>query len=83
MDIVSLFTTIKSRLGAAFAVFMAGFFSVCRAYWKGFDIRDYLVYGGLLSIGYGFYKLFPWLGFVSFGIVSMLIGLGWILMVKR
>lgn len=83
MGLVSVFATIKTRLGAAFAAFVAGFFSVCRTYGQGFDVRDYLVYGGLLSIGYGFYKLFPWLGFVAFGVVSMLLGLGWILRVRK
>lgn len=48
------------------------------AIWKAFDIRDLLVFGGLFSLGYGFYSLFPWLGFVVFGAVSMLLGLGWI-----
>ena len=83
MGLVSGFATIKTRFSAAKAALVSGFFAVCRAYWKAFDIRDYLVYGGLLSMGYGFYKLFPWLGFVAFGVVSMLLGLGWILRVKR
>lgn len=43
-----------------------------------FDICDLLVFGGLFSLGYGFYSLFPWLGWVVFGAVSMLLGLGWI-----
>ena len=83
MKIVSIFATIKARLGMALSALASGFFSVCRSYAKNFDIRDYLVYGGLLSIGYGFYMFLPWLGFVVFGVVSMLLGLGWILRVKR
>ena len=47
------------------------------------DIRDILVYGGLISIGYGFYQLFPWLGWVVFGVLSMLLGLGWLFRVPR
>jgi hypothetical protein len=45
---------------------------------KALDIRDFLVYGGLFSLSYGFYQLFPWLGWVIFGIFSMLLGLGWL-----
>ena len=83
MGLVSVFATIKTRLGAACAAFSTGFFSVCRAYWKGFDIRDYLVYGGLLSIGYGFYEFMPGLGFIAFGVISMLLGLGWLFRVRK
>jgi len=59
---------IKSRLGAA---------------WSAFDVRDLLVYGGMFSIGYGLYQLHPWLGWTAFGVVSMLLGLGWILRVRK
>lgn len=50
---------------------------------NAFDIRDILVYGGLFCLGYGFYQLFPWLGWVIFGLVSMLLGLGWIIRVSK
>jgi hypothetical protein len=50
---------------------------------KAIDVRDVLVYGGLFCIGYGLYKLFPWLGFTAFGVVSMLLGLGWIIRVPK
>jgi len=83
MGIVSAILSIKTRLRTAKAALVSGFFAILRAYWKGFDVRDYLVYGGLLSIGYGFWKLFPWLGFVSLGVVSMLLGLGWLFRVKK
>ena len=68
MGLVSVLKTVKSRIGAA---------------WAALDVRDLLVYGGLLSIGYGLYQLFPWLGWTAFGIVSMLLGLGWILRVRK
>ena len=68
MGLVSALKTIGSRLGAA---------------WIAFDIRDLLVYGGLFSIGYGLYQFRPWLGWTAFGIVSMLLGLGWILRVRK
>lgn len=55
---------------------------VVKAY-AAFDVRDFLVYGGLCSIGYGFYKLFPWLGFVAFGVVAMLLGLGWLFRIPK
>ena len=51
--------------------------------WSAFDIRDVLVYGGLSFIGYGFYQLFPWLGWVISGAVSMLLGLGWIIRIPK
>lgn len=47
------------------------------------DVRDVLVYGGLFFIGYGLHQLYPWLGFTAFGIVSMLLGLGWIIRVPK
>jgi hypothetical protein len=50
---------------------------------SAFDIRDCLVYGGLFCIGYGLYQLFPWLGWAVFGLVSMLLGLGWIIRVPK
>jgi len=50
---------------------------------SAFDIRDCLVYGGLFCIGYGLYQLFPWLGWTVFGLVSMLLGLGWIIRVPK
>ena len=57
--------------------------SLFKGLWSAFDIRDLLTYGGLLSIGYGFYRLFPWLGFVVLGVVSMLLGLGWLIRIPR
>jgi hypothetical protein len=48
-----------------------------------FDMRDFLVYGGLLSLGYGFHQLYPWLGWVSFGLVAMLLGLGWLFRIGK
>jgi hypothetical protein len=68
MGLVSILKTAKSRTGAA---------------WAAFDIRDFLVYGGLFSIGYGLYQFRPWLGWTAFGVVSMLLGLGWILRVRK
>lgn len=68
MKIVSIFATIKSRLGAA---------------WSAFDVRDFLVYGGMCSIGFGLHQLFPWLGWTVFGAVSMALGLGWLFRVKK
>lgn len=50
---------------------------------KAFDVRDVLVYGGIFFIGYGLYQLYPWLGFTAFGVVSMLLGLGWIIRVPK
>jgi len=50
---------------------------------SSFDIRDLLVYGGLFFIGYGLHQLYPWLGFTAFGVVSMLLGLGWIIRVPK
>jgi len=61
-----------------------GFFSTrIEAIKKAVDVRDVLVYGGLFFIGYGLYQLYPWLGFTAFGIVSMLLGLGWIIRVPK
>jgi hypothetical protein len=68
MGFVSILNTIKSRLGAA---------------WAAFDVRDLLVYGGLISIGYGLYQFRPWLGWTAFGVVSMLLGLGWLFRVRK
>jgi hypothetical protein len=68
MSLVSVFGTLKSRINAA---------------WKALDVRDLLVYGGLFSIGYGLYQLFPWLGWTAFGVVSMLLGLGWLFRVRK
>jgi hypothetical protein len=68
MRIVSILNTLKSRIGTV---------------WAAFDVRDLLVYGGLFSVGYGLYQLFPWLGWTAFGVVSMLLGLGWILRVRK
>jgi hypothetical protein len=53
------------------------------AAWAAFDVRDVLVYGGLFSIGYGLYHLFPWLGWTVFGLISMLLGLGWLFRVRK
>ena len=47
-----------------------------------FDIRDFLVYGGLLCVGYGLYQLFPWLGWTAFGLLSMMLGLGWLFRIR-
>ena len=47
------------------------------------DIRDFLVYGGLFSIFYGLYQFRPWVGWSVFGLVSMLLGLGWIVRVPK
>lgn len=61
-----------------------GFLSVrIEALKKVFDVRDVLVYSGLFFIGYGLYQLYPWLGFTAFGVVSMLLGLGWIIRVPK
>jgi hypothetical protein len=61
-----------------------GFFSTrIEALKKVVDVRDGLVYGGLFFIGYGLYQLYPWLGFTAFGVVSMLLGLGWIIRVVK
>jgi hypothetical protein len=50
---------------------------------EAFDVRDLLVYGGLFATGYGFYQLHKWLGWVVLGLLSMLLGLGWILRVPK
>ena len=50
---------------------------------SSFDMRDLLVYGGLFFIGYGLHQLYPWLGFTAFGVVSMLLGLGWLFRVLK
>jgi len=68
MGLVTALKSVKSRIGAA---------------WAAFDIRDLLVYGGLFSIGYGLYQFRPWLGWTAFGVVSMLLGLGWILRMRK
>jgi hypothetical protein len=59
----------------AFQVFAK---SLAVAAYKSADVRDFLVFGGLFCLGYGLYQLRPWLGLASFGAVSMLLGLGWI-----
>jgi len=41
--------------------------------------RDFLVFGGLASLGYGFYMFKPWLGFVVVGGTTMFLGLGWLM----
>jgi hypothetical protein len=50
---------------------------------KVVDVRDILVNGGMFCIGYGLYQLYPWLGITAFGVVSMLLGLGWIIRVPK
>jgi hypothetical protein len=61
-----------------------GFLSArIEAFKKVFDVRDVLVYGGLFFIGYGLYQLYPWLGFTAFGVLSMLLGLGWLIRVPK
>jgi hypothetical protein len=61
-----------------------GFFSAQIENLKGvFDGRDILIFGGLFFIGYGLYQLYPWLGLTVFGVVSMLLGLGWIIRVPK
>jgi hypothetical protein len=57
--------------------------SLMSAMREWFDMRDFLVYGGLLSLGYGFHQLYPWLGWVSFGLVAMLLGLGWLFRIPK
>ena len=79
MGLVSVLKTLRSRIGAAWAALVSGIF----AFWKAFDVRDLLVYGGLLCIGYGLYQLFPWLGWTAFGLGSMLLGLGWLFRVRK
>lgn len=39
------------------------------------DVRDILVFGGLILLGYGLYLLRPWLGFAVSGGLMMCIGL--------
>ena len=68
MGFVSILKTAKSRISAA---------------WAALDIRDCLVYGGLLSIGYGLYQLRPWLGWSVAGLIAMLLGLGWLFRVRK
>ncbi len=68
MGLVTALKAVKSRISAA---------------WAALDVRDLLVYGGLLSIGYGLYQLRSWLGWTVFGVVSMLLGLGWLFRVKK
>lgn len=68
MGLVTAFKAIKSWIGAA---------------WAALDVRDLLVYGGLFSIGWGSYLIRPAFGFIVWGIVSMLLGLGWILRVRK
>jgi len=46
---------------------------------KAADIRDFLVFGGLFCLGYGFYLLKPWAGWAVFGVASMALGLGWLI----
>jgi hypothetical protein len=53
--------------------------NILRGLIEKIDIRDVLIFGGLLSLSYGSYELRSWLGFVVLGAVSMLLGLGWIL----
>ncbi|MEN6465651.1 MAG: hypothetical protein ABFD62_10775 [Syntrophaceae bacterium] len=47
------------------------------------DVRDLLIFGGMFSIGYGLWSLYPWLGFTVFGFVSMALGLGWLFRIPR
>ncbi len=68
MGLVTALKTIKSRISAA---------------WTAFDVRDLLIYGGLFSIGYGLYQFHPWLGWTVFGVVSMLLGLGWLFRARK
>jgi len=69
---------------AAYAVtkpisrFLVVFASWVKAVKSAFDVRDFLVFGGMFSLGYGLYTLYPWLGFSAFGLTSMLLGLGWL-----
>jgi protein-S-isoprenylcysteine O-methyltransferase Ste14 len=46
--------------------------------WKSlmslFDIRDFLVFGGLIMLGYGLWLFKPWIGFAVTGFFLMLIG---------
>lgn len=44
---------------------------------KAFDIRDFLVFGGLSMLGYGLYLREPWIAFSVCGVLSMALGLGW------
>jgi hypothetical protein len=47
--------------------------------WKSlvslFDIRDFLVFGGLVLMGYGLWLYRPWIGFTIVGLLLMLIGI--------
>jgi hypothetical protein len=40
-----------------------------------FDVRDFLVFGGLFLLGYGLFLLRPWIGFATTGSIMMAIGL--------
>jgi len=63
--------------------FLQGIKSFSARVYAAFDVRDWLTYGGLFSIGYGFHLFMPWLGYVAFGVVSMLLGLGWIIRIPK
>ena len=51
--------------------------SLVKAVWNAFDIRDFCVFGGIGSLGYGLYlKYGQWVPFVVCGALIMLLGLG-------
>ena len=49
-----------------------------RALWSWFDVRDFLVFGGVGMLGYGLYlKWGLWLGFIVCGTILFSMGFVW------
>ncbi|MEN6375525.1 MAG: hypothetical protein ABFD75_12225 [Smithella sp.] len=42
---------------------------------EAFDARDFLVFGGLILLGYGLYLLRPWFGLAVTGAILIYMGL--------
>jgi hypothetical protein len=41
-------------------------------------LRDFHVYGGLILVGFGLWRLQPWLSLTVCGAILILLGLGWL-----
>ena len=39
-----------------------------------FDVRDFFMLAGFISLAYGLYQLFPWLAYVVSGLILMATG---------
>jgi hypothetical protein len=66
-----------SKVYALIAAFFLSVKTAFKAFIDWLDIRDFLMLGGFLLLGYGLYLFSPWVSFSIAGVLLMATGFFW------